>query len=66
MRVNARRHYAYTYISGEAVACILMGAMIAGIVISMAGGIISMLSSDDAYTRCLVTHSHNTCASALR
>lgn len=66
MRVNTRRHYAYTYISGEAVACILMGAMIAGIVIGLAGGIISMLSSDDPYTRCLVTHSHNTCAYALK
>lgn len=63
--MRTRNHY-NTHISGEAVACILMGAVIAGILIGLAGGIITMLSSDDAYTRCLVINSHDTCAYTLR
>ena len=66
MRVNARRHYRYYGTTNELVGCILMSAVIAGIVIGIGGGIISMLSSSDAYTRCIVTHSHDTCAYSLR
>lgn len=61
-----RNRRAYWGTQDELVACILMGVVIAGLIIGLAGGIISLLNSDDAYTRCLVTHSHDTCAYALR
>lgn len=65
--MHARRNRrTYWGTQDELVACILMGAVIAGIVIGLAGGIISLMNSENAYTRCLVTHSHDTCAYALR
>lgn len=65
--MHARRNRrVYWGTHDELIACILMGAVIAGLVIGLAGGIISLMNSDDPYTRCLVTHSHDTCAYALR
>ena len=63
---SRRNRRVYWGTQDELVGCILMGAVVAALVIGISGGIISMMNSDDAYTRCLVTHSHDTCAYALR
>lgn len=64
MRTRNRRTYWGT--DNELAACILMGAVIAGLVIGIAGGIITAMNSDDPLTKCLVLHSQDTCMYALR
>lgn len=61
-----RNRRVYWGTDNELVACILMGAVIAGIVIGIAGGIITAMNSDDPLTKCLVLHSQDTCMYALR
>lgn len=61
-----RNRRVYWGTQDELVACILMGAVIAGLVIGIAGGIITAMTSDDPLTKCLVLHSQDTCMYALR
>lgn len=64
MRTRKRRTYWGT--DNELAACILMGVAIAGIVIGIAGGIITAMNSDDPLTRCLAIHGMDTCSYTLR
>ena len=66
MRINTRRHYTSSVDHNELMACIFMGATVAVLVVAIAGFIIMSINSDDAFTRCTVLHSHDTCAYALR